>query len=328
MSTLQEYMTECAVCGKTSRHRALGSVSQFGEADLDGRPAPMVRSSLSFWADECPQCGYTNATLDLPCSLSRETLRGAYSAIATHPGNNLAFMFGKYAWLLESTGSPDIAVVQLTRAAWACDDNSNDEGAVYWRKRAAELAGHCLEIGKNSLGGTLVCLRADLLRRAGDFGQVSEDAMGVALTPAEKSVLAFQLALAAQRDADLHNMEEVPGYTGDRNAYLGPIVSMSLRDAFHTSKSSSGDAFLKKAGQFFNTPPDKLFAAGPGRAAGWRRLTLILALRKMGTPFTDIARMAGAKDHTQILYALEKAQKLYRENSEFSEQVEQFIHSV
>src|SRR5215510_14310051 len=62
--TLQHPETiKCALCGVVSPQMLILSSSSFGTPDLDTRPPPMVRGTLLYWLQECPECGYAAADL-------------------------------------------------------------------------------------------------------------------------------------------------------------------------------------------------------------------------------------------------------------------------
>lgn len=232
MSTLSKYEARCFVCGRVGEYRSLGSVSQFGEPDLDGRPAEFLRGSIWFWVDECPACGYANTTVDKSCLLSKEELQAAWAAIPEGMVDSHSRPYVKLACLREAVGDTEGAAIRLVHAAWFSDDGKMTEAAAYWRRRAAALAEHCIARGWAEMGGEILCLRADLYRRAGDFDKVAPPETAIKLTAADRSILAFQLELAAQKDAAMHTMDEVPGYSGNRDAFMGHLQRLAIKDAF------------------------------------------------------------------------------------------------
>lgn len=240
MSTLSEYKARCALCGRVGEFNSLGSVSQFGEPDLDGRPAEFLRGSIWFWVDECGACGYANTTVDKSCLLSKEELHAAYTTIPEDKVNSRTRPYAKLACLRERIGDIEGAAIRLVHAAWFCDDDKMDEAATYWRRRAAALTEHCIARGWAEMGGEILCLRADLYRRAGDFGKVSPPETKIELTAADRAILDFQLALAAQKDAAVHSMDEVPGYNGNRDAFMGHLQRLAIKDAFRRPVKEAG----------------------------------------------------------------------------------------
>ena len=58
MTTIFEEEVICAVCGMKQTVQEMGSTSSFGAMDLDTRPPPLRRSTMSLWVHECGECGY------------------------------------------------------------------------------------------------------------------------------------------------------------------------------------------------------------------------------------------------------------------------------
>ncbi len=46
----------CGSCAKKTDVAELGSSNEMGSKDLDLRPAPMMRETVSLWLQECPSC--------------------------------------------------------------------------------------------------------------------------------------------------------------------------------------------------------------------------------------------------------------------------------
>jgi len=63
MTTIQKRTFKCTVCGIEERYNIVFSSSTLGSPDLDLRPAEMKRSTMEFWIQECPKCGYVSKTV-------------------------------------------------------------------------------------------------------------------------------------------------------------------------------------------------------------------------------------------------------------------------
>lgn len=63
MTTLASTSKKCLVCGTVSQFSALQSTNSFGYSDLDFRPAEMKRSTMPYWIQECPCCGYVSSDI-------------------------------------------------------------------------------------------------------------------------------------------------------------------------------------------------------------------------------------------------------------------------
>lgn len=58
MTTTVPHHSVCGVCGGISEQTGLQSTNAFGSPDLDLRPPEMERSTMCYWVQTCPQCGY------------------------------------------------------------------------------------------------------------------------------------------------------------------------------------------------------------------------------------------------------------------------------
>jgi hypothetical protein len=58
MTRLGEKERTCYLCGATHVYPGVISTSECGAPDLDTRPAEMLRSTLPYWIQRCPACGY------------------------------------------------------------------------------------------------------------------------------------------------------------------------------------------------------------------------------------------------------------------------------
>ena len=76
MTKIVRSRCECAVCGAKNRYSVLASTNTFGGGpDLDLRPPEMRRSTMPYWVQECPECGYISEEVSDPSDVSREWLQ-------------------------------------------------------------------------------------------------------------------------------------------------------------------------------------------------------------------------------------------------------------
>ena len=61
MTRLLRQTKKCAICSNTHSYSVIGSTHRFGPCDLDMRPPEMQRSTMPYWVEECPFCGYVSA---------------------------------------------------------------------------------------------------------------------------------------------------------------------------------------------------------------------------------------------------------------------------
>ena len=209
MSTFSWKETICAVCDGVSTVQVINSTNEFGSPDLDLRPAPMRRSTMPFWVQECPHCGYVAPRIDIPPAFDREFLTSP--AYLDTDGlvleNKLTRRFYRQYLCAMETGAPVTAFHALLHAAWCCDDDGSADLAVRFRSRAAELMD---ERNKDFTGGdreTYQVLRADLLRRSRQFDRlIREYGEFPCDNEIHAKIIAFQLKRAAMEDAKCYTV--------------------------------------------------------------------------------------------------------------------------
>lgn len=160
---------KCSVCGAESEQITLASTNVFGPPDLDLRPPEMKRSTMCWWIQECPKCGYVSESIDDSSCVDKKFLQSTEYTSCT--GRNfiseLAQKFYKYYLINLLDKNDKDAFYAVLHASWACDDANDTDNAVYCRKLAI------VEIEKlisnNPDNNTLLVQKADLLRRAGLF---------------------------------------------------------------------------------------------------------------------------------------------------------------
>ncbi|MBE6036592.1 MAG: DUF2225 domain-containing protein [Clostridiales bacterium] len=208
--TLPVYVTvKCSVCGKESRQRVLASTSIFGSPDLDLRPAELKRSTMHYWVQECPHCGYVAERLDQPVPVSREKLEDFLEKYCERRwfSSELAEQFHKQYWISRLKKDHESAFAAALHAAWACDDAEDRVNAVYCRKCALEELEQTERGKKDENAGVQ---RLDLLRRAGLFDQVLRESEDLHFEQEVLQKIAdFQAAKAKEKDAGCYRVEDV-----------------------------------------------------------------------------------------------------------------------
>ncbi len=210
-----EIDVDCAVCGATSMQNVIGSTNTLGGGpDLDLRPAEMERSTLWAQIQECPSCTYCAPDLAAAPATANHTLRSPrYVDVGLGASSNgLARRFTRASLVAEDADELAAAGWLALNAAWVCDDEGDESGAVMNRVRAAELLERAGIAGAPDRENAIEqsALRADIVRRAGRFREAAAIAEG-ALADADgivASVLAFEVALARGGDDGAHRVEE------------------------------------------------------------------------------------------------------------------------
>ena len=212
MTTMREESVKCAVCGKSSRHEFLMSTNAFGSRDLDFRPPEMQRSTMRLWVQECPYCGYVAGDISDQCRVDREWLASEqYVRCNGHAFRSpLARRFYKHYMLCFKSHRKEEAFYAMLHAAWSCDDAGDDVMAKGCRKTAAALAESLLAGGEAEDKEHMTLIRADLLRRSGQFDRLLSEYAECRLSDEMGNrVIAFQLDKAREEDVDRYRMFDV-----------------------------------------------------------------------------------------------------------------------
>jgi len=199
---------KCSVCGFVSIQTELASTSRFGSPDLDTRPPEMMRSSMGWWIQECPRCGFVSSDISseediVPKWLLKHPKYVTCIGLDIH--SSLGRNFIKALFIHVYTKNWNSAFADALHAAWACDDNDKDvENAVICRKLAIE----CME--RFQLNDSLKTVKADLLRRAGLFSQViSEYEHFTSNDKKLERIISFQVEKAKLKDTGCYTLDDV-----------------------------------------------------------------------------------------------------------------------
>ena len=212
MTTMREENVKCAVCGKTSRHEFLMSTNAFGSRDLDFRPPEMQRSTMRLWVQQCPYCGYVAGDLSDKCHVDREWLASEqYVRCNGHTFlSPLARCFYQHYMICFKSHRKEEAFYAMLHAAWSCDDAGDNVMAKGCRKTAAALAESLLAGGKVENKESLLVIRADLLRRSGQFDRLLSEYADCKLSDEMGNrVIAFQLDKAREKKDRCYRMSDV-----------------------------------------------------------------------------------------------------------------------
>jgi hypothetical protein len=212
MSTLRKKEAVCAVCGKKSIQIELASYSIFGEPDLDFRPAEMLRSTMRFWLQECPYCGYTAADIRKKPRLKATMLRQIYKeAESVGSLTGLALAFEKYALHLEQKKDLAGSIHYQLCASWVCDDEEDQANAARLRVKCLALVGQLLpKCFTKRKRRKYLLLQADLLRRTGNLDRLRRmRADDRSLDYASRQIMHYQKELAERHDFTAHSQDEL-----------------------------------------------------------------------------------------------------------------------
>lgn len=210
MSLPRQITCTCAVCGETSNQTVLASTNTFGSPDLDLRPSEMMRSTMGWWLRECPHCGYVSKSLEDRTRVDRQWLRREEYLNCDGIGFSakLAKRFYKFYLINVADGSHGAAFYAALHAAWVCDDKEDRENAVHCRKLALEQMDALGELVRGR--EELMVLRADIMRRAGLFGELIREYEPMSFRePLHGKIIAFQLEKARAGDVRCYRVSDV-----------------------------------------------------------------------------------------------------------------------
>ena len=170
MSTMYPEMFRCSVCGAKNEYPVLTSTNTLGGPDLDLRPAEMQRSTMSWWIQECPKCGYVSYKVSDKSPVPKVWLSSSeYSSCeGISFFSELARRFYKQYLIQKKAGNTEDAFYAVIRAAWSCDDSGDVQNAKHCRETAIPLITRLIA-KKTSNHETLLIIKADLMRRAEQF---------------------------------------------------------------------------------------------------------------------------------------------------------------
>ena len=211
MTTIFHDECKCAVCGCKHTYLVIGSTNSFGYADLDFRPAEMQRSTMEYWLQECPECGYVSSSVEDEPLITREFLeqKPYRTCEGIHFESELAARFYKHYMICMETEDVSGAFHSLLHAAWDCDDCEDTKNAVLCREKALQFANYMAEIDPENAEAIQV-IRMDILRRSRHFDELkAEFENKVFEEEAFEKARVYQLELAEQKDDSQHTFRAV-----------------------------------------------------------------------------------------------------------------------
>lgn len=200
----------CSVCGKKSAHTVITEVEASGVPDMDLRPPEPHRFSMEYWVMECPECGYCNGSLETPLDADRSYLESTeYKTLGgMETDNPLVSKFVRKALVCLKNRDYAEAMQSYLYASWVFDDEENTEKAGECRKEAINI----MENSPLKDDDNFLLLRADLLRRNGEFEKVIDE-YGEKFFPNPVMLLTsqYQVRFAREKDDSVHKMSVIQG---------------------------------------------------------------------------------------------------------------------
>lgn len=238
MTQLVKDIAKCGVCGKGNQVLIIKSTSQFGAQDLDTRPPAMF--PFTIFLQRCEHCGFVSPKIESGDPDMREFVNSEIykTCDGIKPISETAKHYIQYALLQaymqvssiwtdrKIEPSKDKMFWGYLNAAWACDDaverklkdgepnydrHKCIEDAEKCRRKCLDLINTLIVTHKDHKDKeTLLGIKADLLRRTGQFDAVIVEFEGkVFEDPCVKQVIEFELDRARECDAKRYNMDHI-----------------------------------------------------------------------------------------------------------------------
>jgi len=213
MTTIDMWTIRCGVCEAPNDVVQLRSTMSIGFPDLDTRPPELARSTITMWAQRCPECGYCAEELGVAPPEAKEivTEEGYKRELMDPHRCELANTFVCKAIIEERTSKLSEAAWSWIHAAWACDDADQEEQASMCRRKGISTAVMAESMGQSLAEdeGTTAAVVADLLRRSGQMElcrQWLENRAGVLSEGSLAILRQYQLHLIENADTTCHTM--------------------------------------------------------------------------------------------------------------------------
>jgi hypothetical protein len=210
---------ECVICGAQGEFMWIASTNQFGMPDLDLRPAEMFRSTICWWIQRCPGCGFCAPDISKKGVAINTVKRIIQQDDYRLQLNDSAFPVLANSFLCHSITQEKMvqyhaAAVSCMHAAWSCDDAGMKAASIICRQRAIKMIDKARSAGQLFVkdADTEIAIEIDLLRRSGQFHKAllfCEEY--ISHNPASEiiSVVRFQKSLIERQDDGCHSLDEI-----------------------------------------------------------------------------------------------------------------------
>ncbi|MBQ3396615.1 MAG: hypothetical protein IJG34_10575 [Synergistaceae bacterium] len=215
-TTMSSKKIKCCVCNSEHEYPVITSTNAFGACDLDLRPPEMQRSTMRYWVQECPECGYVSSEISDETQIASEFLKSNeyISCGGINFKSGLAKRFYRQYMILIHDKDIRAAMFALLHSAWSCDDAKDKVNAKICREKAiplaAKLAGAALHDSEN-----INMIRADMMRRAGQFEELIREYESVKMKGNARNdpellnnILRFQIERAREHDDKCYTVKE------------------------------------------------------------------------------------------------------------------------
>ena len=216
MTIINRVEIECCICGTKINHMDIGSTNTLGGSpDLDTRPPEMQRSTIQYWVQRCPSCGYCSPNLSESADGAEEIINlTEYQDILKNPDMpEIATSFMALSFEKQLQGKYSDAAWSAIHAAWICDDENHHEASRLCREKAIQMIekAHANSQVIAKQPGASESITIDLMRRAGMFQQALEFAESTKEKDIEKiikHIIEYEIGLIKRKDIDSHKISD------------------------------------------------------------------------------------------------------------------------
>lgn len=170
----------------------------------------MMRSTMCWWIQECPHCGYISGSLDDETGGTKEWLKeNEYTQCSgINFISKLAEKFYKYYLINKADKNPEDAFYAVLHAAWACDDEGDTKNAILCRRLAIKEIDAVIRNQPDNF--ELEVQKVDLLRRAEMFHAAIGECCNLS-TDEEllTKIITFEMDRAKDGDSKCYTVEDV-----------------------------------------------------------------------------------------------------------------------
>ena len=169
----------------------------------------MQRSTMFTWVLECPHCGYVSGNFDSETEITEDFLKSRQylNCDGFEFKSGLAERFFKAYLIARKLDDGRKCFFNLLHCAWKCDD-AEDSSAKKFRRLALEyIENFEYEKGEKE---NLLCMKADLLRRSGQFDRLVEEFRDIIIgDEIHDKIINFQIEKAGKEDTACYTVEDV-----------------------------------------------------------------------------------------------------------------------
>jgi len=217
VTTILRKDKRCALCNQASKQVVIGSTNTMGQyPDLDTRPPEMMRSTMQWWVESCPTCGYCNFDISQMIKKANDVVKTEQyqKQLIDKKYPTLANAFLCQTMIHENNNEYREAGWACIHAAWACDDAGFKALSRECRIRALSFIEKMKELDQKfvSQPGVEDVIRVDLLRRSGQFESAlnaCREALKKGFDDTVSGILRFEMDLIGKRDLLGHTLSEI-----------------------------------------------------------------------------------------------------------------------